>query len=119
MGYPDFPIPEQERSYLCHEEILSFLDQYANHFDLKEHIKFLHCVIRVRPIGDDRWEVIVRDLPNNEYKTLEFDAVMVSNGHFHAPNLPNFPGKKLFKGKQIHSHDYRNAESFKGKENLI
>lgn len=39
MGYPDFPIPEQEKSYLTAKEILGFLEQYAKNFDLLKFVK--------------------------------------------------------------------------------
>lgn len=113
MGYPDFPIPDQENSFISQADVLNFLDLYADHFDVKHHIKFLHHVIRVRPIEDTKWEVIVQDLPNNTYETLEFDAIMVCNGHYHTASIPDLPGRDIFKGKQMHSHDYRHAEPFK------
>lgn len=39
MGYPDFPIPEQNKSYLTQAEILEFLNLYADHFQIRELIK--------------------------------------------------------------------------------
>lgn len=39
MGFPDFPIPEQTKSYLTQAEILDFLNLYADFFDLKKLIK--------------------------------------------------------------------------------
>lgn len=39
MGYPDFPIPEQKKSYLTQAEILDFLNLYAENFGLKKYIK--------------------------------------------------------------------------------
>lgn len=57
MGFPDFPIPEQEKSYISAEDMLKFLDLYADEFRVKQHIKFQHYVIRVRPKGETQWEV--------------------------------------------------------------
>jgi cation diffusion facilitator CzcD-associated flavoprotein CzcO len=39
MGYPDFPIPEQEKSYLPAKEILKFLNDYADNFGIRKQIK--------------------------------------------------------------------------------
>lgn len=58
MGYPDFPIPNQEKSYISAEDMLAFLESYSKEFRLEEHIKFLHYVVRVRPKGETQWEVI-------------------------------------------------------------
>lgn len=114
MNYPDFPIPEQEKSYIPQEDVLDYLKSYAAKFELLKYIRFEHYVVRVRPIRETTWEIIVRDLRLDKYETYEFDAVMVSNGHYHTPMMPNYPGTELFAGKQIHSHDYRQPESFKG-----
>lgn len=96
--------------------MLSFLELYAQKFNVYEHIKFEQYVIRVRPYGDeDQWEVIVRDLPKNTYETYIFDAIIVCNGHYHTPVEPKYCGRELYKGQQIHSHNYRSADPFKGK----
>lgn len=117
MGYPDFSYPDQEMSYLRHSDVLNFLKSYAVHFDLRKYIKFLHCVIRVRPIKNDKWEVIVQDLKTNIFEANVFDAIMVCNGNFHTPKTPHFSGIDNFRGKQMHSHDYRYGEQFQGNLN--
>lgn len=57
MGYPDFPIPAQQKSYIPAKDMLSFLELYAKSFRVDEKIKFQHYVIRVRPIDEKQWEV--------------------------------------------------------------
>lgn len=57
MGFPDFPIPKQEKSYISAEDMLAFLNLYSEEFHVKEQIKFQHYVIRVRPKGEKQWEV--------------------------------------------------------------
>lgn len=59
-------------------------------------------------------QIIVRNLPENSIETNVFDAVLVCNGHYNTPAFPNYDGRQLYKGQQIHSHDYRCAEPFKG-----
>lgn len=39
MGFPDFPVPEREKSYLSQAEILDFLNLYADYFNLRPLIK--------------------------------------------------------------------------------
>jgi dimethylaniline monooxygenase (N-oxide forming) len=119
MGYPDFDIPHQEKSYISAEDMLNFLNLYADHFKVRERIKFEHHVLRVRPLKDNSWEVIVRDLRNNEYKTYIFDAILICNGHYHTPTSPKYEGTDIYKGRQIHSHDYRNPDSFEGETVLV
>lgn len=119
MGYPNLPFPDQENSYITPKDVLSYYHWYAAKFNLLKQIKFEHKVLRVRPLEDKRWEVIVMDLLHNECKTLHFDVVMVCNGHNSTPDIPKFKGHETFMGKQLHSHDFRNADDFKGERVCI
>lgn len=114
MEYPDFHYPDGTISYPPHTEVLKFLHSYADHFDLKKHIKFSHLVIRVLPIEDGKWEIIVKDFPNKKFETIIYDAVFIANGHFATPRIPKYPGDGEFKGQKHHSHDLRTAAAFKG-----
>uniref|UniRef100_A0A1B0CKM6 Flavin-containing monooxygenase n=1 Tax=Lutzomyia longipalpis TaxID=7200 RepID=A0A1B0CKM6_LUTLO len=119
MGFPDFPIVGDETSFLPAERILKFHHEYADHFNLRKHIKFQHNVVRVHPHGESQWEVLVRDLVEDKYTTTIFDAIFICNGHYSTPSYPNYPGRKLFRGRQIHSHDYRSKEIFAGERVLV
>jgi dimethylaniline monooxygenase (N-oxide forming) len=119
MGYPDFEIPKQKKSYISSQDILDFLNLYADKFDLKKLIKFEHHVVRVRPLLDETWEVIVQDMKAKKFETFIFDAVLVCNGHYNSPTFPKYQGQKDFQGKQIHSHDYRTNEAFKDENVLV
>lgn len=114
MEFPDFQYPEGTRSYPPQADVLKFLHSYADKFDLKKHIKFSHVVIRVLPIENGKWEIIVKDLPNNQFQTVVYDAVFVANGHFVKPRIPQIDGANEFKGKVIHSHDFRKASDYQG-----
>lgn len=118
MGFPDFPIPEQENSYISSQEFLNFLNLYADKFKLRKKIKFQNHVLRVRPL-DDTWEVIVRNLPLDIYETYNFDAVLVCNGHYNAPIIPRYEGCKTYCGQQLHSHDFRRSEKFRDESVLV
>ncbi|XP_059607412.1 senecionine N-oxygenase-like [Phlebotomus argentipes] len=119
MGFPDFHMTGGEQSFVTAKEVLDWHHEYADHFDLRKWIKFYHNVVRVKPHGESQWEVLVKDLKQNSYSTTIFDAVFICNGHYSAPSTPNFPGRKLFRGRQMHSHDYRSADVFRGERVLV
>ncbi|XP_014275823.2 uncharacterized protein [Halyomorpha halys] len=122
MGYPDFPIPDvpEDRSYLKASEILGFLNEYAKRFGILQHVKFLHHVKLVEPIGNGtQWKVTVNDLPKQEETSSVFDAVMICNGHYHTPIYAELKGIESFPGEQLHSHDYRDPEKFTGKRVVV
>lgn len=114
MEFPDFPFPDGTESYPSSDVVFNFFKSYVDRFGLREHIKLNHLVIRCQPIENDRWEVIVKDLPNNHFETMIFDSVIVCNGHHFRPRIPKLPGQSQFRGRVLHSHDYRKAEAFKG-----
>ncbi|KAK9505562.1 hypothetical protein O3M35_009584 [Rhynocoris fuscipes] len=118
MGFPDFPIPEQEKSYLTAKEILHFLRLYVDKFNLNKFVKYNHHVKSVTP-NKNEWKVEVRDLKNNEDHSYTFDAVLVCNGHYHTPIYPTIPGIDTFPGEKIHSHDYRQPNIFKDKRVIV
>lgn len=120
MGYPDFAIPNnQQNSYISSQEFLNFLNLYADKFQLRDYIKFQNHVLRVRPLLDDTWEVIVRNLPRDIYETFNFDAVLICNGHYSSPKIPRYEGREEFQGIQIHSHDFRKSKNFKNENVLV
>lgn len=122
MKFLDHPFQKEiPESYIRSQDYLEYLQSFADHFDLKKHIKFNNYVIRVCPTRDSKWELYVRDLRSNEYKIYIFDAVFVCNGRYNKPDFPDmkYPGNELFKGKQLHSHDYRRPEHYNGKNVLI
>lgn len=114
MEFPGHSFPNNTISFPPHSDVLKYLQSYADKFDLKKYIQFNHLVIRVHPIENNKWEVIVKNLSNDKYVTQIFDAVFVCNGHFFAKFIPKMDGANQFKGKLLHSHDFRDAEHFKG-----
>ncbi|CAH1395221.1 unnamed protein product [Nezara viridula] len=118
MRFPDFDYPDDGTSYLPSEKILQYLVDYADHFNLHPAIKIKHQVKRVAPVGKG-WSVTVEDLTTNKEDVSYFDAVMVCSGPNNVPVYPLIEGIAKFSGKQIHSRDYRRAETYTGKRVLI
>ena len=119
MGFPDFLYPDTiEESFVSSSEVLKFLNAYADHFDLKKHIKFRHYILRVRP-RNDQWEVMVVNLENETDEVVLFDYVFVCNGHYSAPIYPTIAGVDSFRGRALHSHYYRKPYSFKDEVVLV
>lgn len=118
--FPDhhFPINYTD-SFPLQPDVLKFLHSYADRFGLNKYIKFNHLVIRVHPIENGKWEVIVKDLSNDRFITSIYDAVFVCNGHYFAPHIAKIEDSDLFKGKVLHSHDFRRAEAFRGKFEIL
>ncbi|RDY04277.1 Flavin-containing monooxygenase FMO GS-OX-like 3, partial [Mucuna pruriens] len=115
MGFLDYPFPNREngdsRTFPGHEEVLWFLNRFADEFELRGLTRFGSEVVRVERV-DESWvvESRTRDLLSRE----SFQAVVVCSGHFTEPRLPIIPGIEKWPGYQIHSHNYRVSEPFRG-----
>ncbi|CAH1780409.1 unnamed protein product, partial [Owenia fusiformis] len=117
MAFPDFPFDKSLPSFVRHSDVRKYLEDYTQQNDLYKYIKFNTSVEHVDPIKTDendiQWEVTVKD--NEQGVTKETaDAVMVCNGHYSTPIIPNIKGMDDFKGKVLHSHNYRHKESCQG-----
>ncbi|XP_046481448.1 senecionine N-oxygenase [Neodiprion pinetum] len=122
MGFPDFPIPDNDKSYLTRTELLDFINTYCDHFELRKYIQFHHHVVLVKPLDGDnmgKWSVEVEDLEKKKVLVEVFDAIMICNGHYFQPNIPELEGHTSFKGRVLHSHDYRVPETFAGKKVVV
>ncbi|XP_038211847.1 senecionine N-oxygenase isoform X1 [Zerene cesonia] len=122
MGFPDFPIPESDKSYLPAKDMLAFLQLYADKHGVTEHINFKQHVQQIKPKtgpSGELWDVTYKDLTTSVSVTKEYDYVFICNGHYNTPFIPNIPGLKEFEGDVMHSHDYRVPEIFTGKRVLV
>ena len=54
MAFPDFPFQERGQSYLEHSEVLEYLHQYSQHFQLDHLVRFNTIVTRVHPLKTDQ-----------------------------------------------------------------
>ncbi|KAL3286885.1 hypothetical protein HHI36_001373 [Cryptolaemus montrouzieri] len=119
MEFPDYPIQEQEKSYLNQEEVLDYLNQYVQHFELEPMIKTNHMVIDIRPLENHLWQITTIYKPNNSKIVREFDSVIICNGHYNEPIIPNIQGQEYFNGRILHSHKYRCSKPFRGLRVLV
>lgn len=53
------------------------------------------------------------------YQAMEFDHLIVATGHFSTPHVPEYKGFDQFPGRILHSHDFRDAEEFRGRRVVI
>ncbi|XP_017771386.1 PREDICTED: senecionine N-oxygenase-like [Nicrophorus vespilloides] len=107
------------KSYIKQSDVLDYIQKYVEKFDLEPHIKYLKLVKKIKPHLETKWKVTVMDAKTKTEETLEFDAIMVCNGHFFHRRLPLIPGMDAFIGKQMHSQDYKSPEPYKGKTVVV
>jgi thioredoxin reductase len=47
------------------------------------------------------------------------DGIVNATGTWETPFIPDYPGKDLFHGRQLHTRDYRTADAFRGQRVVI
>tara|TARA_B100001540_G_scaffold169512_1_gene149802 strand:- start:3739 stop:4881 length:1143 start_codon:yes stop_codon:yes gene_type:complete len=106
---PSFPPREVLRDY-----ILGRVEKSG----VKKYVKFNTSVENVEVDGAG-FTLKARDKKNNKLENNYFDKVIVANGHFSVPFVPEYKGMDSFPGRIMHSHDFRDAEEFRGKNVVI
>ncbi|KAH1248620.1 Flavin-containing monooxygenase FMO GS-OX-like 8 [Glycine max] len=124
MGFTDFPFLVKKgrdpRRFPSHRELLLYLKDFCEWFELRDMIKFNTKVHYVGPLNygvpseDLKWVVRSKDKNSEEEVEQVFDAVVVATGHYSNPRLPCIQGMAIWKRKQMHSHIYRSPEPFRG-----
>ena len=110
----DFPFPSDTPEFPSHQEVLTYLHTYADHFQLWPNIHLNSKIERVEP----RWVVTI----NSGSQIIECDYVVVCSGQHQTANDPRdtHPFDK-FTGTFSHSISYKSPyhEQFVNKRLLI
>ncbi|KAK3799153.1 hypothetical protein RRG08_051428 [Elysia crispata] len=121
MAFPDFPFHDDLPSFIGHEDVQKYLEDYADSFGILKYIKFQRKVHTIQPVHQVnalyglKWEVTTHSVleSQDQGETDVYDVVIVCNGNYAIPSIPTLPGSDLFEGHIMHSHNYRKPESFK------
>ncbi len=118
--FPDFPMPDSWPDYPHHSQVLAYLERYADHFGLREHIWFGTEVTRVMPAADGRWDVTISGARGGGAdRTQRYSAVVVANGHNWSPKLPAYEGQGDFTREIIHASAYKDPAQLRGRRVLV
>jgi hypothetical protein len=118
--FPDFPMPDSWPDYPHHSQVLAYLERYADHFGLREHIWFGTEVTKVTATEDGRWDVTISGARGGgSDRTQRYAAVVVANGHNWSPKMPSYEGLEDFKGDVIHASAYKDAAQLRGRRVLV
>lgn len=114
MAFSDFPFGADLPDFPPRAEVERYLNDYADHFDVRQHIRFRTTVEQVEPLDGGRWRVHSADA-SGERTSAEYDAVLVCSGVFREPSAPVYPGQESFTGTILHSSRYVDTGQFAGK----
>ncbi|MEV3818737.1 NAD(P)/FAD-dependent oxidoreductase [Aeromonas salmonicida] len=103
---PGMPFPGAPGHYPGRDEVVRYLEQYADLFQLP-----VRQGVQVTQVAraDAGFQITAAN-----GQGLLASAVIVASGAFSRPYLPDIPGLESFRGAQLHSADYRHAAPFRG-----
>lgn len=111
-AFSDLPFPAEVPDYPFRDDVLAYLERYADAHALRPLVRFGHAVRAVRPAPpgpDGGWTV------DGE----PFDAVVVATGLFARERIPELPGRERFGGTIVHSSAYRDPTAFAGRDVVV
>lgn len=118
-----FPPRKEFNNYMKHTELLQYITELVEKFDVEKYIHYNMEVQHVKRAPDydktGRWVVTTKNTKSGKVITETFDGVFVCTGHINRPMMPKFPGQESFKGKIIHTHSLKEVEEFSGQNVVV
>ncbi|KAI0366805.1 FAD/NAD(P)-binding domain-containing protein [Pilatotrama ljubarskyi] len=115
MAYTSFSFPPSTPLFPPASTVLTYLEAYTAHFQLAPHIRLNTRVVSTAwDAISGKWTVTVRDSTAKSDESCTFDRIVVANGHYRIPRLPNTLGlaRWLDEKRAFHAVYYRNPSDF-------
>ncbi|MEX2335798.1 MAG: NAD(P)-binding domain-containing protein [Fulvivirga sp.] len=107
---PGWLMPKSENQFPTRDEVINYLCKYEKRYELS-----IERPVNVLEVKKNRNGFIVITDKNN----YQSRAIISATGTWQKPFIPAVPGRDKFKGKQIHSAQYRNPDEYQGQKILI
>lgn len=124
MQFVDKPFPEGLKAFPSREKVQQYLLEYAE--DVRDHIKFCYQVKAIEHFvsdGFDKWRIETQSTWGGALIKDVFDAVVVANGHYATPFIPDIKNisqfHKTHPSNITHSKYYRTPDSFNEKRVIV
>ena len=103
-------VPEQGDAVEAAVAVPRYFAEYERRFELPVY----------RPV----WVKVVceragRFRIETDRETFSVRGIINATGTWESPFIPEYPGHELFRGRQLHTHDYRTAAEFRGQHVLV
>ncbi|MFW6052002.1 MAG: flavin-containing monooxygenase [Myxococcota bacterium] len=125
-AFSDFPYPEGTDEFPAAEQVRAYLESYVDHFRLRSRIRLGTEVVSVSraPHGNGTtrapFRVETRSSKDGSGKrAAPYDFVVVCNGVFSEPYVPEIEGREPFEGNVLHSCELLEPERLRGKAVVV
>ncbi|WP_175908849.1 ArsO family NAD(P)H-dependent flavin-containing monooxygenase [Burkholderia sp. BCC1640] len=107
---PGWQMPVSRDTYPSRNEVIDYLARYEERYHIPVrrtvHVESVSRVQGGLLVGTDHGEWLAR-------------AVVSATGTWSAPYVPDYPGREIFRGRQMHSAQYRNPDDLRGRSVLV
>lgn len=115
---PHMPFPPEAPTFVPKKDFIRYLDDYVEKFDVKPHYnRSVESAFFDKSIG--KWSVVVKNLVTGVYEVYFSAFLVAATGENSQGYIPHMPGIEGFEGKVMHSSQYDNGKSLKGKDVLV
>ncbi|MEU2569926.1 SDR family NAD(P)-dependent oxidoreductase [Streptomyces althioticus] len=114
--FADHPMPKEWPDYPTRAQLLAYVRDYAERFDVPRHFRTATELTAARRT-EDGWRLELTG-PDGAYEETVTHLV-VANGHNHTPRVPEPPYPGTFEGTTSHAHTYREPSEFAGRRVLV
>lgn len=119
--FSDFPMPKDYPEWPTGEQVQQYLASYVDHFGLAEHIRLNTRVEAAEPTADG-WELRTVDTVTGVEDTLRFEQLVVANGIFSAPSIPEFAGADEYReagGRICHTSEIGDLDEVRDRNVVV
>lgn len=111
---PYYNFPKQFPRYPARQQVVRYLEDYANHFDINP--VFNTTVTNTRK-QENGWKV--EAVQDGQNITFDCKNLVVATGVNHIPKYPKWQGLEDFEGEFVHSDDYEDGSAYKDKTVMV
>ncbi|NGP09081.1 NAD(P)/FAD-dependent oxidoreductase [Rhodococcus sp. 14C212] len=122
-AFSDFPMPSHYPEWPTGEQVQRYLADYARHFGLDRYIR-LGCQVVSADLDENAgsWTLTVRETGTGAVTESRFDQLIVANGIFCDPFVPEYPGLEDFAqagGRVCAASDFHDLNDAAGKDIVV
>jgi cation diffusion facilitator CzcD-associated flavoprotein CzcO len=107
---PSRPFAKGTPAFPSRDDVIEHLEHHAHEEGLE--IRFGTTVTSVDR-EQDEW------IARTDDGDIRARSMIVATGYDHTPAIPAWPGRDRYRGRILHSADYRNADPFRGQRVLV
>lgn len=94
-----------------------YLSGYAEHFGIRERIRWRARIVEAAPTDNHRWHIVAEI--DGTRDSAEYDYFVISPDMFNLKKIPDWPNREAFAGPVMHSSEFHDGARIAGKRVVI